>query len=52
MLETDAPYLTPEPFRGKTNYPHYVEHVYKFVNELIGITEKEIDANVKEFFNV
>ncbi len=27
LLETDSPYLTPEPFRGKKNYPYYVKYV-------------------------
>jgi TatD DNase family protein len=52
LLETDCPYLTPVPFRGKTNYPKYVEYVYNYVNELDGTTEEQIDSNVKEFFNV
>ena len=52
FAETDAPYLTPVPFRGKTNYPEYVKFVYEELNKLISISEKNIDDNVKEFFNV
>jgi TatD DNase family protein len=52
MLETDCPYLTPEPHRGKTNYPKYVKHIYKFVEDLTGVNEEQIDSNAKEFFNV
>lgn len=29
LTETDAPYMTPEPFRGKTNYPKYIKYVYQ-----------------------
>ena len=29
MTETDAPYLAPEPFRGRTNRSPYVEHVVR-----------------------
>ena len=52
VLETDAPYLTPVPFRGKKNYPEYVQYVYEEVEKLIGLTEKEIDMNVKGFFGI
>ena len=30
MLETDAPFLTPKPFRGKMNKPEYVELVAQY----------------------
>ena len=31
LVETDAPYLAPVPFRGKTNQPAYVRHVAEAV---------------------
>jgi TatD DNase family protein len=34
LLETDAPFLTPVPFRGKKNRPEYVANTYKFFAEL------------------
>lgn len=34
MLETDAPYLTPTPLRGKVNEPSYVEFVAEFLSRL------------------
>lgn len=34
ILETDAPYLTPTPLRGKINEPSYVEHVAEFLSRL------------------
>lgn len=40
MIETDAPYLTPEPHRGKRNEPHYVKHVAEKIAEI-----KDIDVN-------
>lgn len=54
LTETDCPYLTPEPHRGKLNYPAYV----KFVAEkLAGIKEIDIDTltgcvsnNAKQLF--
>ena len=40
MLETDAPYLTPVPFRGKTNYPKYIPLIAQEIAKL-----KDIDVN-------
>lgn len=34
LIETDAPYLTPVPYRGKPNYPEYVKYVAKFLAQL------------------
>lgn len=42
LLETDAPYLTPEPYRGKRNEPVYVVEVAKKVAELKEITVEEV----------
>lgn len=46
ILETDAPYLTPVPFRGKTNRPALVKHVYEKMAELKGVNVKEIEKTV------
>jgi TatD DNase family protein len=43
VLETDAPYLTPVPFRGKTNRPAYVRFVRDKIAELRGITSEEVE---------
>ncbi|MFA5133644.1 MAG: TatD family hydrolase [Patescibacteria group bacterium] len=40
MIETDAPYLTPEPYRGKRNEPLYVEFVARKIGEI-----KQMDFN-------
>jgi TatD DNase family protein len=42
LVETDAPYLAPVPFRGKTNEPAYVAHTAKVLAEVAGVTEAEI----------
>jgi len=34
ILETDAPYLTPVPYRGKENAPHYLPFVAEKVAEV------------------
>lgn len=41
MVETDAPYLTPEPHRGKRNEPAFVEFTVRRLAELLGITPRE-----------
>jgi len=42
MVETDAPYVTPVPHRGKRNEPLYVEFVAKKIAELKGLDDKEV----------
>ncbi len=42
LIETDAPYLTPEPFRGKRNEPAYVSYVAKKIAELKNISVEEV----------
>lgn len=37
MVETDAPYLSPEPVRGRANEPAYVRHTANFCAELFGL---------------
>lgn len=56
MLETDAPYLTPEPHRGKRNEPAYIIEVAKKIAELKNISlEKVADqttSNCKKLFKI
>ncbi|MER9410282.1 TatD family hydrolase [Mesorhizobium sp. M0589] len=42
LVETDAPYLAPVPFRGKRNEPAYVAHTAKVLAETVGVGEAEI----------
>ncbi len=54
LTETDSPYLTPVPYRGKQNEPMYVEFVAKKICELKEIDEttlcSQIDKNFKKLF--
>lgn len=56
LLETDAPYLTPVPFRGKENQPAYVKYVSEEIASLRGISVEEVaqitTENAKTVFNI
>ena len=51
LVETDAPYLAPVPFRGKINEPAYVVHTAKFIAALRNISEQELAVAVNENFD-
>ncbi len=42
LLETDSPYLTPEPFRGKTNEPYNILYVARKIAEIKNISVEEV----------
>lgn len=42
LVETDAPYLAPQPWRGKRNEPAYVAHTNKVLAEALGVSEEEM----------
>ncbi len=42
LVETDCPYLSPTPFRGKTNEPKNVLYIAKEIADLKGITVEEV----------
>lgn len=42
LVETDAPYLAPVPFRGKTNEPAFVAHTAAVLGETLGVSAHEI----------
>ena len=50
LVETDAPYLAPAPYRGKTNEPAYVSRTGAFLAGLYGLDEKDFAAITKENF--
>ncbi|MDR2682107.1 MAG: TatD family hydrolase [Holosporaceae bacterium] len=53
LVETDAPFLTPVPFRGKVNEPAFVVHTAKKISELLEMTEEKIAAiTSKNFFDL
>ena len=56
LLETDAPYMTPVPFRGKENQPAYVKFVAEEIAKLRGVSFEEIaeatTANAKKLLKI
>lgn len=42
LLETDAPYLTPAPHRGKRNEPKYIPLIAQKVSDLLGVSVNEV----------
>ena len=56
LIETDAPYLTPVPYRGKANYPLYVSCVAQKIAELKNISVEDValqtTANCCELFKI
>jgi TatD DNase family protein len=56
VLETDSPYLSPTPYRGKRNESSYLIEILKRMSEIYNLSEKEIakitTQNSKEVFGV
>ena len=56
LLETDAPYLTPVPLRGRRNEPAYVRHVAEFLAAERGLDVAEVarvtTANARRLFHL
>ena len=56
LLETDCPYLTPVPYRGKRNEPAYVRYVAEEIARLKGITSEQVarltTENARGLFNI
>lgn len=42
LIETDAPYLTPVPHRGKRNEPIHVQHVAEKIAEILNLSKEEV----------
>jgi TatD DNase family protein len=50
LVETDSPYLAPQPVRGKPNEPANVTHTARFVAELRGVPYEELERTVSANF--
>lgn len=56
LLETDSPYLTPQPLRGKENCPNYIRYTAEKVAEIKGVSFEEVARktaeNTRIFFDI
>ena len=56
LTETDAPWLAPVPFRGKTNYPYYVLEINKYIADFLQIDLEKLNQqlvnNALKAFNI
>jgi TatD DNase family protein len=56
VLETDSPYLSPVPYRGKPNSPAYIPYIGRKLAELLALSENECaaltSANARRFFRI
>lgn len=56
MLETDCPYMTPVPHRGKVNLPKYINLVSEKVSQILGMDREELETitvkNTQRFFSL
>ena len=53
MVETDSPYLSPKPYRGKKNEPAFAVHVAEKIAELKKISIEEVaDATTETAYNL
>lgn len=51
LIETDSPYLTPTPYRGKRNEPSYVVETGRKICEELGINEEDFKKQLNENYN-
>ena len=56
LLETDCPYLAPEPYRGKRNRSDYIYYVADKLAELKGVSREKVleitSQNAREFYGI
>ena len=56
LIETDSPYLAPEPYRGSVNVPSNIPIIANKIAELKGVKVEEVEAtttkNCKLLFNI
>ena len=51
LIETDSPFLAPEPMRGKKNEPSFVRYTLKKLSVLKNINSQELDKITTDNFN-
>ena len=51
LIETDSPFLSPVPLRGKKNEPSFIEHTLKKLANLKSVSQEELDVLTSKNFN-
>jgi TatD DNase family protein len=55
LVETDSPYLSPHPLRGKSNEPSYIVHTINKLSQIKNISKEDVITyttnNFKKLFN-
>lgn len=55
VLETDSPYLTPHPYRGRQNQPKYIRYIAEFIAEELQISIQQVEEitnqNIRRIFD-
>ena len=53
LVETDSPYLAPEPMRGKTNQPSNIIHTVEYIANMFNVSSEELsNKTTQNFFNL
>ena len=50
LVETDAPYLSPSPYRGKSNEPSYIVHTLEKLSQIKNISKKDVMEKTSDNF--
>ena len=50
LVETDSPYLTPNPFRGKSNEPFYIVHTVEKLSQIKKVSKEYVISNTTKNF--
>jgi TatD DNase family protein len=48
LIETDAPFLTPEPLRGRPNAPYLVPHTLRYMASLMGLSANDLAGQLNK----
>jgi len=51
LLETDSPFLSPVPMRGKPNLPENIKHTYNFISSLKKVSSSKLEDSITGNFN-
>ena len=50
LVETDSPYLAPEPMRGKVNEPSFIIHTVEYIANMINVSTEDLSKKTTQNF--